>query len=39
MTPAVVGAAVLFAVVMGLLGGIAPAWQAARKDILTALRD
>jgi len=39
MTPAVVGGAVLFAVAMGLLGGIAPAWQAARKDILNALRD
>ncbi len=39
MTPAVVGTAVLFAVIMGLLGGIAPAWQAARKDILSALRD
>lgn len=39
MTPAVVGAAVLFAVAMGLFGGIAPAWQAARKDILSALRE
>jgi putative ABC transport system permease protein len=39
MTPAVVGRAVLFAMVMGLIGGIAPAWQAARRDILAALRD
>lgn len=39
MTPAVIGGAVVFAVIMGLLGGIAPAWQAARRDILTALRD
>jgi putative ABC transport system permease protein len=39
MTPEVVMAAVLFAITMGLLGGIAPAWQAARKDILSALRD
>lgn len=30
--------AVLFALVMGLLGGFAPAWQAARQDILTSLR-
>jgi putative ABC transport system permease protein len=39
MTPGVVIAAVLFAVFMGLFGGIPPAWQAARGDILTALRD
>jgi ABC-type antimicrobial peptide transport system permease subunit len=24
--------------IMGLLGGFAPAWQAARQDILTSLR-
>ncbi len=39
MTPFVVSIAIVFAVVMGLFGGIAPAWHAARKDILTALRD
>jgi putative ABC transport system permease protein len=39
MTPVVVTSAVVFAIVMGLLGGIAPAWQASRKDILGALRD
>ncbi len=39
MTPLVVASAVIFAVAMGLFGGIAPAWQAARKDILSALRD
>ncbi len=39
MTPAVLGSAVLFAVVMGLFGGIAPAWHAARREILVALRD
>lgn len=38
MTPHVVVVAVLFAVIMGLLGGIAPAWHAARQNILTALR-
>ena len=38
MTPAVIGTAVGFAVIMGLLGGIAPAWHAARQNILNALR-
>jgi len=39
MTPAVVGSAVIFAVIMGLFGGIAPAWHAARREILLSLRD
>lgn len=39
MTPGVIGAAIVFAVIMGLLGGTAPAWHAARQNILTALRD
>jgi putative ABC transport system permease protein len=30
--------AIVFSMVMGLLGGFAPAWQAARQDILTSLR-
>ncbi|MGA2965994.1 MAG: ABC transporter permease [Terriglobales bacterium] len=30
--------AVGFAMIMGLLGGFAPAWHAARQDILTSLR-
>lgn len=38
MTPHVLTVAVLFAVIMGLIGGIAPAWHAARQNILTALR-
>jgi putative ABC transport system permease protein len=38
LTWAVALAAVGFALVMGLFGGIAPAWHAARKDILTSLR-
>ncbi|MGA9039546.1 MAG: ABC transporter permease [Terriglobales bacterium] len=38
MTPLVVLYAFIFAVIMGLVGGIAPAWQAARQDILTSLR-
>ncbi len=30
--------AILFALIMGLFGGFAPAWHAARQNILTALR-
>jgi len=39
MTPAVLGTAVVFALSMGLLGGFAPAWHAARQNIVTSLRD
>ena len=39
MTPQVVMVAVVFAIIMGLFGGMAPAWHAARRDILAALRD
>jgi len=38
MTTGVVLTAMLFAIVMGLFGGLAPAWHAARQDILGALR-
>ena len=38
MTPAVVVTAICFAVLMGLFGGLAPAWHAARQDIIAALR-
>jgi len=38
MTPAVLLTAILFGVVMGLFGGFAPAWHAARQDIIAALR-
>jgi putative ABC transport system permease protein len=38
MTPVVVGSAVAFALIMGLVGGIAPAWHASRREILDALR-
>lgn len=38
MTSGVVLIAVAFAMVMGLLGGFAPAWHAARQEILVALR-
>jgi putative ABC transport system permease protein len=39
MTPLVVAYAVLFAVIMGLVGGIFPAWYASRREIVAALRD
>src|SRR6266550_3200407 len=39
MTPAVVVSAIIFALVMGLFGGIFPAWHASRREILAALRD
>jgi len=38
MTPGVVITAVLFAVTMGFIGGLAPAWHASRQEILAALR-
>jgi len=38
ITPQVAGYAVIFALVMGLIGGLAPAWHAARQNILNALR-
>jgi hypothetical protein len=28
----------VFALIMGLVGGFAPAWHAARQNILSALR-
>ena len=39
ITLQVVVSAMIFAVAMGLIGGVAPAWGAARKEILAALRD
>jgi putative ABC transport system permease protein len=38
ITPAVAIRAIIFALVMGFVGGLAPAWHAARQNILTALR-
>jgi putative ABC transport system permease protein len=38
ITPVVATSAILFALIMGLIGGLAPAWHAARQNILTALR-
>jgi putative ABC transport system permease protein len=39
ITMQVVLTAVTFAIAMGLIGGVAPAWGAARREILAALRD
>jgi len=39
LTPMVLGTAVVFALLMGLFGGLAPAWHAARREILASLRD
>jgi putative ABC transport system permease protein len=38
ITPVVATSAIFFALIMGLIGGLAPAWHAARQNILTALR-
>ena len=38
ITPAVATSAIIFALIMGFIGGLAPAWHAARQNILTALR-
>jgi putative ABC transport system permease protein len=38
LTATVLITAVVFALIMGLFGGFAPAWHAARQDILTSLR-
>jgi putative ABC transport system permease protein len=38
ITPVVAGYAIVFALVMGFFGGLAPAWHAARQNILNALR-
>ena len=37
--PEVMGAGILFALVLGAIGGLLPARQAAKKEILTALRE
>jgi putative ABC transport system permease protein len=39
MTPGVIWLAIVFAIVMGVLGGLAPAWHASRREILASLRD
>jgi putative ABC transport system permease protein len=38
ITPTVAVRAIIFALIMGFVGGLAPAWHAARQNILSALR-
>lgn len=38
VTPALLGYGLLFAVVMGVIGGFFPAWRAARLQVIQALR-
>src|SRR5579872_4573484 len=38
ITPTVAIRAIIFALIMGFVGGLAPAWHAARQNILSALR-
>jgi putative ABC transport system permease protein len=38
ITPRVAMNAIIFALIMGFVGGLAPAWHAARQNILNALR-
>ncbi len=38
ITPQVAMRAIIFALIMGFVGGLAPAWHAARQNILSALR-
>ena len=38
VTPALLAQALLYATLMGLLGGLLPAWKAARMPVVTALR-
>ncbi|HJR59755.1 MAG TPA: ABC transporter permease [Vicinamibacterales bacterium] len=38
VTPALLGQALMYATLMGLFGGLLPAWKAARMPVVTALR-
>ena len=39
VTPALLAQALLYSIIMGLLGGFFPAWRAARLPVVTALRE
>jgi len=39
VTPGIMMGGIVFAVIMGACGGLFPSWSAARKEILTALRE
>ena len=38
VTPALLTQALIYATIMGLFGGLLPAWKAARTPVVTALR-
>lgn len=38
LTPAVIGQSLVFAILMGLVGGVLPAWRASRLPVVDALR-
>jgi ABC-type antimicrobial peptide transport system permease subunit len=39
LTPFIIAVAIAIALIIGAIGGLAPAWQASRKDVSTALRE
>jgi putative ABC transport system permease protein len=39
VTPALLAQAMIYATIIGLLGGLLPAWKAARMPVVTALRE
>ena len=39
VTPGLLGQALMYSLLMGLLGGLFPAWRAARLPVVTALRE
>jgi putative ABC transport system permease protein len=39
VTPRLLGQALMYSLIMGLLGGLFPAWRAARLPVVTALRE
>ena len=39
VTPALLAQALIYATIIGILGGLLPAWKAARMPVVTALRE
>jgi putative ABC transport system permease protein len=38
ITPALIAAGLIFSIVLGVVGGLLPAWKAARRPVAAALR-